>query len=207
MKQEGAPRSRWRCFPSEALLCPGLLSGFSDRPALGSGPQSLLASMWWLRGWSAHSTNLLPTLLAWWLRLLYSFLASLSWVLHSLWPPPCTTAAHAAPAFCVVRLISPLDSKDVTENLDSSKEPGVQGNLYVKSEVSVSTPICMVMVSSSFPLKACVSFGPPPLWGGHHQPSSPSSPPRCEAGHKHLEVMEVWGENGSRAASAEKLSS
>lgn len=202
MKQEGAPRSRWRCFPSEALPCPGLLSGFSDRPALGSGPQSLLASMWWWGGGvSAHSTNLLSTLLAWWLLPGVTF-----FVLHSLWPPACTTAAHAAPAFCVVRLISPLDPKDVTENLDSSKEPGVKGNLYVKSEVSIYTNLYGNGVQQLSRKGMCFIWAAPP-WGGHHQPSSPSSPPRCEAGHKHLEVMEVWGENGSRAASAEKLSS
>lgn len=39
-----APTSRWRCFPPEALLCQGLLSGFGNRPALRSGPEPLLAS-------------------------------------------------------------------------------------------------------------------------------------------------------------------
>lgn len=202
MKQEGAPRSRWRCFPSEALPCPGLLSGFSDRPALGSGPQSLLASMWWWGGGgvcSFHQFAVHPPCLVApsWRHFLRSSFTVASCLHHS---------CSCCPAFCVVRLISPLDPKDVTENLDSSKEPGVKGNLYVKSEVSIYTNLYGNGVQQLSRKGMCFIWAAPP-WGGHHQPSSPSSPPRCEAGHKHLEVMEVWGENGSRAASAEKLSS
>lgn len=189
-------------LPLRSSALPGAPVWFQRQTCLGLwAPISSGLHVVVVGGVSAHSTNLLSTLLAWWLLPGVTF-----FVLHSLWPPACTTAAHAAPAFCVVRLISPLDPKDVTENLDSSKEPGVKGNLYVKSEVSIYTNLYGNGVQQLSRKGMCFIWAAPP-WGGHHQPSSPSSPPRCEAGHKHLEVMEVWGENGSRAASAEKLSS
>lgn len=58
-------------------------------------------------------------------------------------------------------------------------------------------------MSSSFPLKACVSFGPPPPWGGHHPLLPRASPAAREAGHTHLEVTEgergEWQQSGGGA--------